>query len=589
MKSLISNNLLLFKTYFKYDKKFVMFNIVNSLLEVVYPLTQVLLMSMLIDSMFRSGSFEEVVKLILIVFVANAVKALFSLVFDNSIKPISHERVKTKVTNNLLNKYLRSDVNDLENADFYDNYTRVVKDFPERVALFQQHLANFISSLVAILAIATIIISLNPIILLITGVVIILHTFLLPIVKKIEYKLWLETTKPTRIKDYVKRIFYIPEYVKELKLYKVDKMFAKKYETASSNVVTTIKSFSLKKIFYIGLVAIVELGGLCLSLMYIGYYAIKGVFTMGGAVALLNGSEQFRSYTNRLFSVVPNLFENKIYVDNYLQFKVKQSIIENSNGAKVHDFETISFENVRFSYEIEADNLALNNINLSVTKNQKIALVGHNGAGKSTFLNLLLRLYDPVEGTIKVDGLDYKEIDTKCLRKNFMVILQDSQVYAMSIAESILMKKIENERDEKLVIDVLEKVGLYSKISSFKNGIHTQLTKEFDDDGIIMSGGEMQKLAVARVLASSAKIIVLDEVTSSMDAISEHEIFDMIEASTKDKTVIFISHKLSTTKMADVIYTFENGEIVEQGTHGQLIEKQGVYFDMFTTQAKKYS
>ena len=169
-----------------------------------------------------------------------------------------------------------------------------------------------------------------------------------------------------------------------------------------------------------------------------------------------------------------------------------------------------------------------------------------------------------------------------------MVIFQNAQIYAATIAENILQREQCDEKDETIVNQVLEKVGLYSRVKNLPKGIHTTLTKEFCEEGIMFSGGEKQKLIVARALASRAKVIVLDEVTSNMDAISEHEIFDQIMKFAEDKMVVYISHKLSTTKLADKLYLLEKGEITEAGTHKDLMEREGKYREMFLLQAKKY-
>lgn len=211
-----------------------------------------------------------------------------------------------------------------------------------------------------------------------------------------------------------------------------------------------------------------------------------------------------------------------------------------------------------------------------------------NGAGKSTFVNLLLRLYDPTEGIITINGEEYTKCNKKSLRNNYMAVLQDCKFYAMSIAENILLREVKSEEDEILVWDALKKVGMYEYIKSLEFGINTIVTKEFDDKGIMLSGGQMQKLLLARVFVSEAPVIILDEISSAMDAISEKEIFEMIEDFVIDKTVIYISHRLSTTKTADKIYLFDDGKIVEEGTHNELMIKKQKYYEMFTAQAEKY-
>src|SRR5699024_6384920 len=174
------------------------------------------------------------------------------------------------------------------------------------------------------------------------------------------------------------------------------------------------------------------------------------------------------------------------------------------------------------------------------------------------------------------------------LRSQFIVIMQDCQYYATTLAENVLMKIPQSQEEEEKAIKALKTVGLYDKVRTLPNGINSILTKEFSDEGVTLSGGETQKLMVARIFASDAPIIILDEVTSNMDAVSEYNLFREIEEYVENKTIIYISHKLSTTKMADTIYLLSKGELIEKGTHAELMQYKGAYFNMFKLQAEKY-
>ena len=248
--------------------------------------------------------------------------------------------------------------------------------------------------------------------------------------------------------------------------------------------------------------------------------------------------------------------------------------------------EGIEFKKVSFSYN---EKKAINNISLKINKNEKIAIVGENGAGKTTFIKLLLRLYDPTEGEILLNNIDYKEYNSSDIRNQFVTVFQDYQIYALSIAENILLRKCNNSDDEKIVIDALKKVGLYDKVMQLEKGIRTICTTEFDKDGIEFSGGEKQKFVIARIFASNAPILLLDEPNSALDPIAERHIFDEIFNYSINKTLIFISHRFSTTILSDKIYLFSNGEIIEQGSHHELMSIQnGKYKEMFNTQAFEY-
>jgi ATP-binding cassette subfamily B protein len=229
------------------------------------------------------------------------------------------------------------------------------------------------------------------------------------------------------------------------------------------------------------------------------------------------------------------------------------------------------------------------NVNMKIPEGKKVAIVGTNGAGKSTVMKLLLRLYDPVSGIIYYKGQDYKTLDAEELRQKFSVVFQDFQQYALTIAENILMREAEGEDDVKRVWDAIDVAGLRARVQRLPQGIYTTLTKEFDDGGVVFSGGELQKLSIARAYAQDSEILIMDEPTSSLDAIAEDEIIKHMLKLCGDKTVIFISHKLSLATYADYIYVMDDARVIEEGTHKQLLDKNGKYAQMYATQAKNYA
>ena len=250
-------------------------------------------------------------------------------------------------------------------------------------------------------------------------------------------------------------------------------------------------------------------------------------------------------------------------------------------------FESLEVKNVSFAYP-KNNNNALTNINLKLERKEKIAIVGLNGAGKTTLIKLLLKFYNPKEGDILYNGKSIKNAKEDVLRKKYAIVFQDYRIYGVTIGENILMRKIANEEDEKRVWTALEYVGMKEKITKLPQGINTICTREFRSDGAVFSGGELQRIAIARAFASNADIFILDEPTSNLDPLAEKRINNLIIEKAKDKAVILIAHRLSTVVDADRIILIEYGKIVEEGTHAELIEKKGKYFEMFTTQSYLY-
>ena len=231
----------------------------------------------------------------------------------------------------------------------------------------------------------------------------------------------------------------------------------------------------------------------------------------------------------------------------------------------------------------------LEDISIDIRPGEKIAIVGENGAGKTTFVKLLMRLYDVTSGSISYGDHDIREYNTKEYRKKISAVFQDYNIYAASLAENVLLRKVRPE-DEEDIVNALRQADFGKKLDSLPSGIHTQLTREFDESGVNLSGGESQKIAISRVFLRNEDraVSILDEPSSALDPVSEYKLNRSLIDHAKEDTIIFISHRLSTTRMADRIYLFEHGTIKEQGTHEELMALNGRYREMFDRQAKNY-
>ncbi|MGL4374118.1 MAG: ABC transporter ATP-binding protein, partial [Turicibacter sp.] len=246
----------------------------------------------------------------------------------------------------------------------------------------------------------------------------------------------------------------------------------------------------------------------------------------------------------------------------------------------------IEFKNVAFKYP-NADRYVYENLNLKITPGQRLAIVGINGAGKTTFVKLLTRLYQPTSGEILLNGININEFDQATYFKLFSVVFQDIQVLGFSVAENVSAASSES-LDEERVKESLTQAGLYEKIQSLSKGMDTPLLKVLEDDGVELSGGQNQKLALARALYKNGEIVVLDEPTAALDPIAESQIYENFNNLIGNKTAIYISHRLSSTRFCDAIAFFEKGEILEYGTHEQLLASGGKYAQMYLIQSQYY-
>ena len=254
---------------------------------------------------------------------------------------------------------------------------------------------------------------------------------------------------------------------------------------------------------------------------------------------------------------------------------------------KADSFESLEFRDVHFTYP-GAKKPSLKGLSFKISNGETIAVVGKNGAGKTTFVKLLLRFYNPDSGVILYNGTDIREYDIASLRERLATVFQDYKVFALTVNENVLCRETEYENDEENVDNALKLAGIFERIMKMPDKKETVFTREFDEKGTGLSGGEQQKLCAARMFAKQFDLALLDEPSSALDPIAEYKMYESLIEATKDKTVIYISHRLSSAVLSDKIYVFEDGRVSECGTHEQLMADGKGYCEMFTLQASSY-
>jgi ATP-binding cassette, subfamily B, bacterial len=322
---------------------------------------------------------------------------------------------------------------------------------------------------------------------------------------------------------------------------------------------------------------------------FFAYRALQGLMTVGDLVMFYQALQRGQTSMAQLFGSIAVLYENNLFLSNVLEFlALKPKVIDPPRPKKPasNNREGIVFHDVKFRYP-NSDRTVLDGISLRIRRGEHIALVGENGSGKTTLVKLLLRLYDPTDGAITIDGIDLREQSLQSLRRNISVVFQDYARYHLSAKENIWFGDVDVPPDEQRIINAARKSGAHQTISGLPAGYDTMLGKWFAD-GEELSIGEWQKIALARAFLREADIIILDEPTSALDAKAEYEVFNKFHQLSANHTAILISHRLSTVKMADHIYFLENGRIVESGSHDELIGQGGKYAYMFERQAQNY-
>lgn len=515
-------------------------------------------------------------------------------ILEKYVQKVIRPKIVTKISAHIYMEVLKKnpeiDLQCYENTEFYNKYTRALSETEGRAFAVVDTFINFISALVNVSIIVTYVFTLDPIFL-IFGVFATLSIFLPGFINaKLIFKERIERTPWDRKAGYVKRIAYESLWAKELKLYpSVLDVLQGNYNEASENIASIQVKYG-KRFMAINCAFIFSqlLFSTALPWGVLSYKAIIGSLSIASVASIANALIRFPSILNSLFVIFPQLYQHNLYITQLREMLNYKSITFVKNDINVQEAEPIlSVRNISFAYDGSKQSV-IRNVSFSIPWGSKIALVGANGAGKTTFIKLLLKLYNVTDGAIYIDNHNINNIDTVSYRNLFGVCFQDHQIYAHTIAENVLMRKIACPEDEQTVWDALDKVGLKEKVQNLDKGIHSILTKEFQPDGVYFSGGENQKLVLARAFASKCKFLILDEPSSALDPIAEYELNKLIIEATKNKTVIFISHRLSTTVHADQIYLFNNGEIVEKGTHDRLMNQNGEYARMFLAQASEY-
>ena len=477
-----------------------------------------------------------------------------------------------------------------ESPGFYDKFTRALDETVSRGVDMLHELSYFLGCTFAAVLAMGVVISVDWVLLLFI-IPSILASFLFgSLESKCYYKIDLESTRDKRMGEYVKRVFYEKKYAGEIRLFNIRNVLFKRHKDAYDGIYATTKKHTKKLSRYNFLRwTIFVAASLSLPMLYVAYIVkTNPAAPIASYVAMITALEFVSGNISDAVEHGINTFRHALYAKNMRSFLEEQSEADYSDRHEVEGtLDDIRFENVSFTYN-GSEKPTIKNMSFEIKKGERVAFVGHNGAGKTTLVKLLMGLYDVTDGKITVSNTDISELEPKSYHSHFGTVFQDLQIFALPISQNVLMHEPRNEEERALVIEALEKAQFANKLAKLPKGIDSMVTKEFDDEGVALSGGEAQKIAIARVFAKNPDIVILDEPSSALDPIAEYNMYKNMMELAEDKTVIFISHRLSSARVADRIFMLEQGEIIEQGTHDELMEQNGKYAAMFYLQAQNY-
>lgn len=582
------NMLFAIKLGWEADKRLLIGYLINMIADQVFSLyvQNILFLRILLGIIDAKGSFEEYVRLLgLFLLLSVFIKAVNW--YSNYIRQAATKNVLKQINNKIFKKAVSLDVACYEDPTFYDKYQRATEVLAW--SLFDSScafVAQMIASVIALCLVIGTVTVVDP------GYLI----FLVPLVlvfpiemfkAKLVYKRDKQMTTNNRIKAYVQRTVFLKDFSKDMRTSNVFSALMIRFRNAIDSNVEILRSYGMKLFLFSAVSTLFsEFIPIIGTYAFAGYqFVFAGTLTVSAFSVVISSINSVKEATMHIASNFEGMSRFAYYFQNMREFLDFESTV--NDGEEIcGEFESLEFRNVTFRYP-SAEKVTLENVSFKINKGETLALVGVNGAGKSTLVKLLLRFYDVTDGEILLNGKNIKVYTLASLRSIFGAVFQDYTNFAISVNENLICHECD-EADRLKAETALKQSGVWEKISSMPQKGDTVLTREFDKNGIGLSGGENQKLSVARLFAKDFSFAVLDEPSSALDPIAEYKMYESLINVTKGKTVLYISHRLSSAVLSDRILVLDGKKIAEDGTHEQLMQKDGIYSKMFTLQASSY-
>ncbi len=492
-----------------------------------------------------------------------------------------------KTSVELINHSAKLDLYQFEDPEFYDKLERARRQTTGRTVLMSQVLTQF-QDIITIIFLGIGLVAFNP------WLILILFFAVIPsFMGEVHFNQWTYSltrswTPERRELDYLRYIGASDETAKEVKIFNLADFLSKRFEYIADKYYHENKKVAVRRSLWGSLLSAIGTLSYYGAYLFIIIQTVNGLITVGTLTFLAGSFNRMRTMLQGIMNRFSKIAEGALYLQDLFDFFAIQPQIKSGTKVKVPTVikEGFRFENVSFKY-LNSDKWAIQNLSFHLKAGEKLALVGENGAGKTTLVKLLARLYEPTEGRILLDGVDLRDYDLAELREAIGIIFQDYIRFQMKASENIAIGKIDYREKLPVIETAAQKSLADTVITDLPEQYEQVLGKRFAD-GVELSGGQWQKVALARAYMREAQLYILDEPTSALDARAEHEVFLRFAELIEGKTAVLISHRFSTVRMADRILFLENGQILEVGSHEELVAKGGKYAELFNLQAKGY-
>ena len=510
---------------------------------------------------------------------------------SNATTRIAGEKVVRHVKVLIMEKTKELDLAAFDMPDFYEKLENANREAGNRPINILNSTFSVITTVISLISYVIILSTALPIAALCIMIVSIPGAIINFYYRRKNFDYMRRRSKDRRQMNYYSNVLVNKDVAKEVRIYKLSDLFIERYKEVFEHYYIGLRKLILRENILHVVVTIISAVTNCIFFALIALRVFMGKIKIGDYSLLTGSITTIANDVNTLISTSATIYEGTLFIDNLVSFmKEKPTVVcKSTHPVPVARgcAHTIDFEHVSFRYP-GTDRDVIHDVNLHIESGSTVVLVGLNGAGKTTLIKLLIRLYDPTEGRILLDGRDVREYEPEELYRIFGIIFQDFGKYAFSVSENIQFGDLEREATDEDIRAAAISANADDFIQRLPDGYKTPLMRFFESNGIELSIGQWQKLSVARAFFSQSDILILDEPTASLDPLAEQEIFNQFDTLRHDKTSIFVSHRLSSATVASKIVVLEYGRVIEEGTHRELMEKQGRYYELFSTQAKRY-